>query len=262
MQVPDQTGLGFSVGPSGASPFGPHRVTVPAVTGSDKVARPKVTVSYAQTLDGRLATATGSSQWISGPESLRLAHELRAAHDAILVGVGTVCRDDPRLTVRLVPGRDPLRVVVDSTARTPVSAAVLADGAAAGTVLAVTNRAPSERRSAVEALGASVLCLPGDSDGWVDLAALLMELHTRGIGTLMVEGGARLITSLLRARLVDRLVVTVAPTILGAGIEAVGDLGSRDLADALKLEETRVSRYGRDLVVDGHVTYRETTGDR
>lgn len=224
--------------------------------------RPAVTVSYAQTLDGRIATVTGSARWISGPQSLRLAHELRARHDAIMVGVGTVCRDDPRLTVRLVPGCDPLRVVVDSALRTPLSAAVLAGAAATGTILAVTGHAPSARRAAVEALGATVLCLPGDDDGRVDLAALLAALAARGIGTVMVEGGAQLITSLLRARLVDRLVVTIAPTILGAGIEAVGDLGIRDLATALRLEETQVSHYGPDIVVDGRITYGVTAGER
>src|ERR687885_2207181 len=106
------------------------------------IARPTITVSYAQTLDGRLATASGSSRWISAPESLRFAHTLRAEHDAVVVGAGTACKDDPRLTVRLVSGENPLRVVVDSTLRTPLSAAVLANGAAAGTVLAVTDRAP------------------------------------------------------------------------------------------------------------------------
>ena len=92
--------------------------------------RPTVTVSYAQTLDGRLATSSGSSQWISCPDSLRFAHELRASHDAVIVGAGTAVKDDTRLTVRRVPGKDPLRVIVDSTLRTPPTAAVLADGAA------------------------------------------------------------------------------------------------------------------------------------
>jgi 5-amino-6-(5-phosphoribosylamino)uracil reductase/diaminohydroxyphosphoribosylaminopyrimidine deaminase/5-amino-6-(5-phosphoribosylamino)uracil reductase len=214
-----------------------------------------VTVSYAQTLDGRLATASGSSRWISGPESLRFAHELRAGHDAIMVGVGTVCRDDPRLTVRLVPGRDPLRVVVDSTLRTPPTAAVLADGAAAGTVLAVTERAPAERCAAMRALGATVLALPAGADGRVDLGALLAALRGRGGGSVMAEGGAGLITALLRARLVDRLAVCVAPKLLGAGIEAVGDLGIGDLARALTLRDVTVTLYGVDLVIDGRVVY-------
>ncbi len=225
-------------------------------------ARPAVTVSYAQTLDGRLATRTGSSRWISGPESLRFAHELRAGHDAIMVGVGTVCRDDPRLTVRLVAGGDPLRVVVDSTLRTPLTAAVLAGGAAAGTVLAVTERAPADRCEAARALGAAVWPLPPDAQGRVDLAVLLAALRGRGVRSIMVEGGAGLITALLRARLVDRLAVCIAPKILGAGIEAVGDLGISDLARALPLRDPRVTPYGDDLVIDGRVAYPGDADDR
>lgn len=216
-----------------------------------------MTVSYAQTLDGRLATANGSSQWISGPESLTLAHELRAGHDAIMVGVGTVCRDDPRLTVRLAQGADPLRVVVDSALRTPQDAAVVSGGAAAGTLLATTERAPAERRAAFMALGATVLCLPADDGGRVDLVALLAALAARDVGRVMVEGGARLITALLRAQVVDRLVVCIAPKILGQGIEAVGDLGIHDLGRALSLQEIQVTRYGADLVLDGRVDYPE-----
>jgi diaminohydroxyphosphoribosylaminopyrimidine deaminase / 5-amino-6-(5-phosphoribosylamino)uracil reductase len=222
------------------------------------IPRPVVTLSYAQTLDGRLATSTGSSQWISSPESLRFSHELRANHDAIMVGVGTVCKDDPRLTVRFAAGRNPLRVVVDSTLRTPLTAAVLTKGAAPSTVLAVTDRAPAVKCDRVRALGAAVLCLPTDAGGGVDLFALLAALHRRGVGSVLVEGGARVITALLQARLADRLVVCVAPKILGAGIEAVGDLGIRELARALLMTDTSVTRCGVDLVLDSRVGYPGT----
>lgn len=217
--------------------------------------RPRVTVSYAQTLDGRLATCTGSSQWISCPDSLGFSHGLRAKHDAIMVGVGTVCADDPRLTVRLASGEDPLRVVVDSTLRTPLDAAVLSDGAASGTILAVTENAPAGRREEAVALGAEILESPTESTGRVDLEAMLFELAAMGVRSVMVEGGAGLITALLRGRLVDRLAVCIAPKILGSGIEAVGDLGISDLADSVTLDDVSVIPCGADLILDGRVGY-------
>jgi diaminohydroxyphosphoribosylaminopyrimidine deaminase / 5-amino-6-(5-phosphoribosylamino)uracil reductase len=224
--------------------------------------RPAVTVSYAQTLDGRVATATGESKWISCPDSLRFAHEMRAGHDAVLVGAGTVCKDDPHLTVRHVPGTDPLRVVVDSTLRTPPDAAVLADGAAVSTVLAITDRAPGERRERVLSLGATVLRLPSDPSDRVDLKAMLEELAALGVESVMVEGGATIITSFLRSRLVDRLAVCVAPKILGDGIEAVGDLGIRDLSRSITLADAAVKPYGVDLILSGRVEYPEDIPDR
>lgn len=217
--------------------------------------RPRVTFSFAQTLDGRVAAADGSSQWISGPESLRFCHRLRAAHDAIMVGIGTVLRDDPRLTVRLVEGRDPLRVIVDSTLRIPLSAAVLRDGAARGTVLACTAAAPVERRAALAELGATILTLPAWPEGGVDLAALLAALGERSIASVMVEGGARLLTSLLRARLADAVAITITPLILGAGPAAIGDLGIATLAQAIRLANATWTTYGADVVVEGDIQY-------
>jgi diaminohydroxyphosphoribosylaminopyrimidine deaminase/5-amino-6-(5-phosphoribosylamino)uracil reductase len=219
--------------------------------------RPFVTVSYAQTIDGRLATATGSSRWISGNDSLRFAHELRASHDGIMVGVGTVRKDDPHLTVRHVQGPDPLRVIADSSLRTPLDAAVLANGAAAGTVLAVIDRADPERCDEVTALGATVLHFNRDQDGRVDLIELLSALYQRGMRSLMVEGGARLITSLLRLRAVDRMAVCIAPKVLGTGLDAVGDLGICDLARAIALADATYTQYGCDIVIDGRVVYQD-----
>lgn len=202
-----------------------------------------------------MATADGSSRWISCPESLRFAHALRAEHDAILVGAGTACADDPSLTVRHVPGDDPLRVVVDSTLRTPLTSAVLSNGAAKGTVLAVTGRAPEVRCEDALSLGATILRLPENESGRVDLGVLMEELHGFGVRSVMVEGGASLITALLRGQFVDRLAVCVAPKILGRGVEAIGDLGIRDLTDSLTLAGTTVTAYGADTVFDGRVVY-------
>lgn len=216
-----------------------------------------MTLSYAQTLDGRIATTRGSSQWISAPDSLAHAHRLRATHDVIMVGIGTVCTDDPRLTVRLAEGADPLRVVVDSGLRIPLTAAVLADGAAAGTLLAVTDRAPADRCDAVRELGAEVLRLPSTASGRVDLTALLAALTGMRLGSVMVEGGAALLTSLLREQLVDRVCVCIAPKILGRGTDAVGDLGITDLDRSLRLTDVTVAACGPDFVLDGRVGYPE-----
>ncbi len=221
--------------------------------------RPTVTVSYAQTLDGRLASVSGSSRWISSPESLRFTHALRSEHDAIMVGAGTAGKDDPRLTVRLVPGDNPLRIVVDSTLRTPLTAAVLANGAAEGTVLAVTGRAPADRCERARSLGATVLSLPDDAEGRVDLSVLLAKLHSRGVSSVMVEGGAKLITSFLCNRLVDRLAVCIAPKILGSGIEAVGDLGICELDDSLTLTDVSFIPYGSDIILDSRVEYPDAS---
>src|SRR4051812_7647620 len=145
-------------------------------------ARPRVLIHYAQTLDGRIATSTGSSRWISGDESLRFAHELRAAHDAVLVGIGTALADDPRLTVRHAEGPDPLKVVLDSTLRLPSTAALLRE-TPTRTVL-ITTKAASERDlDRVTASGALVLIAASEADGRVDLADGLRQLAAIGVGS-------------------------------------------------------------------------------
>jgi 3,4-dihydroxy 2-butanone 4-phosphate synthase/GTP cyclohydrolase II len=221
-------------------------------------ARPSVTVHYAQTLDGRLATRTGDSQWISGQESLVLAHALRASHAAVLVGAGTVAADDPRLTARLVEGPSPIRVVLDSKLRLSPDANVITDGAAA-TILATTDLAPSHRRRGFSRL-AEVLVLPSTPDGRVDLDSLLDELGDRGIATLLVEGGAGVITAMIRERRVSRLVVSIAPMVLGTGIEAVGDLDILRLRDALTFRRAGFSQLGPDVIFDGELEPR-SAGD-
>lgn len=215
---------------------------------------PFITVKFAQSLDGRIATSTGDSQWISSPPAQRFVHKLRSEHDAILVGIGTVLADDPRLTVRLVKGIDPLRIVVDSGLRIPLAARVLADGAARHTLIVTSNSANRARALAIEALGAEVLRLAASQNrAGVDLRQLFEELGRRRIESVLVEGGNQIITSLLAARLVDRVVTIIAPKIIGQGIDAIGDLGITRLVDAITFSSVQTRKLGQDIVFDSRL---------
>jgi diaminohydroxyphosphoribosylaminopyrimidine deaminase/5-amino-6-(5-phosphoribosylamino)uracil reductase len=215
---------------------------------------PYVTVKFAQTLDGRIATAPGSSRWISSPASLKLAHKLRATHDAILVGVQTVLVDNPELTTRLVKGRNPVRVILDSKLRIPLDAKVLSNQSAARTLVAATPAADKAKLASLKRMGIEVLTVPPDKDGRVDLKQLLKTLGERQISSLLVEGGGAVITSFLRLNLVDKLVAIIAPKILGKGTDTVGELNITNLSKAYKLTFTRVYRSGVDIVVEGRKT--------
>ena len=212
--------------------------------------RPYTVLKYAQTLDGRIATASGDSRWISGDAERRLSHSLRAACDAVLVGVGTILSDDPQLTVRLVPGASPARVVLDSDLRVPGTARVMNDHA--WTVLMTTSRSDPARRVGFERRGVAVAVVPSGADG-VDLPAALRSLRAMGLRSVLVEGGARVITSMLAGGLADRLVVSIAPTVIGSGREAVGDLGIDRIAEGLHLRHRLVRKVGEDVLISGDI---------
>ncbi|HKS39788.1 MAG TPA: RibD family protein [Blastocatellia bacterium] len=219
---------------------------------------PFVTVKLAQSLDGRIATASGDSQWISSPLSLKLAHKLRSNHDAIMVGIGTALADDPRLTVRLVKGRDPLRIIVDSRLRLPADARMLTEGGGQHTLLATTEMADRKRASELERLGAEIFFAPTAANkSQVDLRALLQEVGRRGIKSVLVEGGSGIVTSLFAARLIDRLVVIIAPKIIGKGTEAIADLSIVRLRDAITFSEFKTRRLGPDIVFDGSINWND-----
>jgi diaminohydroxyphosphoribosylaminopyrimidine deaminase/5-amino-6-(5-phosphoribosylamino)uracil reductase len=219
---------------------------------------PFVTVKFAQSLDGRLATSAGDSQWISSPASLRFAHRLRREHDCVMVGIGTVLADDPQLTVRLVGGRDPLRVVVDSRLRIPSTARLIRESAHR-TLIATTESSDSVRLAELQELGAEVWTAGARAlQAGVDLRNLLAMLGQKGIASVLVEGGAGLITSFLAARLADRLVVVVAPKLIGRGIEAVGDLGINSLSDAITLASVKTHKLGPDIVFDARLKPLDT----
>jgi 3,4-dihydroxy 2-butanone 4-phosphate synthase/GTP cyclohydrolase II len=211
-----------------------------------RVDRPHVVLKYAQTLDGRIAARSGDAKWISGEPERQVAHAMRAGCDAVLVGANTLLQDDPQLTVRMVPGASPLRVVLDSTLRTPLTAKVLSDDAA--TVILCRPDADAGRRRALASTGVTVReVAPGPEGLRVDdVLRVLLDL---GVSSLLVEGGGRVITSMLRAGAVDRIVVSLSPTIIGAGIEAVGPLGVDRVADGIRLVNRSVFLAGDDVLM-------------
>jgi diaminohydroxyphosphoribosylaminopyrimidine deaminase/5-amino-6-(5-phosphoribosylamino)uracil reductase len=222
---------------------------------------PEVTLKYAMTLDGHIATRTGHSKWITGQEARRYAQQLRDQHDAILVGVETVLTDDPELTTRLDP-RDagdggphsPLRVVIDTRARTPPSARLLDSRLPARTLVITTKAAPPERVAALWKTGAELAFVPLRC-GRVDLAAALRVLAERGINRVLVEGGGRVLGSLFEQGLADAVVAFIAPVLVGgtaAPVPLAGE-GVARMEDAPRLTGVRVRQVGDDLVIEGRL---------
>jgi diaminohydroxyphosphoribosylaminopyrimidine deaminase/5-amino-6-(5-phosphoribosylamino)uracil reductase len=214
---------------------------------------PFITLKFAQSLDGRIALNTGDSKWVSSPGSLKFAHRLRSTHDAILVGAGTVLHDNPELTVRFVKGKNPIRIVVDSQLRISMDARVLKNQDAAKTMLASTLRADLHKRNQLAKMNIDVLLIDETPEHQVDLNKLFVELGRRGVSSVLVEGGAEIITSILKERTADRLIVTIAPKIFGKGIEAVGDLGIENMDGIIRLADRKFFKKGDDFILEGKI---------
>jgi diaminohydroxyphosphoribosylaminopyrimidine deaminase/5-amino-6-(5-phosphoribosylamino)uracil reductase len=218
---------------------------------------PFVTAKWAMSLDGRIATRAGDARWISGTASRAFVHKLRAASDAILVGIGTVLRDDPQLTARgLSPvhrnDHQPIRIVLDSSLRISPTARVLErDGTPV--VVATTSRSLEQARRTIEALGAETIVADGP-DGRVDLSALLADLGRRGITSLLIEGGETVHGAAFDAGLVDKVLVFVAPIILGGPAPGpVGGAGVERIAQAWHLTQVSTRQVDHDLVIEGYL---------
>ncbi|MFN7696420.1 MAG: bifunctional diaminohydroxyphosphoribosylaminopyrimidine deaminase/5-amino-6-(5-phosphoribosylamino)uracil reductase RibD [Deltaproteobacteria bacterium] len=222
--------------------------------------RPLVELKSAVTLDGRIATRTGDSKWITGELARREAHRLRARADAILVGVGTVRADDPRLDARLAPGPEsaatPVRVVADTALGTPLDAQIVRTARSQATWIAHAPDADPARARALEALGVNLLPTQRAPDGGLDLAALLAALARRDVLYLLVEGGGRIAGALLDADLVDRASVFVAPIIVGdpqAPGLASRRTPPRTLASAVRLDRSVATTLGPDMMIRGRI---------
>ena len=209
---------------------------------------PYVVLNAAMSLDGKIATAVGESR-LSSPEDFKRVHRLRASVDAIMVGLGTLLADDPKLTVRLGIGKNPRRIIVDSRARTPHDAYVVRSASQTPTVIAVTSKASRRKVKELEEAGTTVLtCGRGPK---VSLRLLLTRLRKMGVRRILLEGGGTLNWSMLSHGLVDEISVAISPRVLGGAnaITLAEGKGVRRIKEAVKLRLMNAREYGQDLVV-------------
>lgn len=216
--------------------------------------QPFVTMKIAQTLDGKIATASGESQWITGEVARREGHRLRNGNDAILVGINTVLKDDPSLTARIPGGRDPVRVIVDSSLRTAPTARVLTQRSPARTIIATVSDNPRKKIELLQHAGAEVLPVRSVG-GRVDLRDLMTRLGERGILSVLIEGGAEIHASALAAGIVDKAVLFLAPMLMTGrdSLCSIGGVSPERLSRALRLRDIAVRFVGPDLMIEGYL---------
>lgn len=217
---------------------------------------PYVIMKAAMTLDGKIASHTLSSKWVTGEIARDYVHELRHRVSGIMVGVGTVLADDPSLTTRRChgAGKDPIRIVVDSFARIPETARMLNQSSDAQTIIAVTEQADAEKLRRLEAMGAIIICVPSRNQR-VDLNALMIELGKREIDSILLEGGSELNFAALEAGIVDKLSIFIANKVIGGNSAKtpVGGLGISEMSDAMPLDFSSVRKFGDDLLIEAYV---------
>jgi diaminohydroxyphosphoribosylaminopyrimidine deaminase/5-amino-6-(5-phosphoribosylamino)uracil reductase len=215
---------------------------------------PFVTLKWAMSLDGKIAAESGRPTVITGDAARRYAHELRDTYDAVLVGIGTVLADDPRLTCRLPAGRNPRRVVVDSLLRTPLASHVVVDAREIATSIVATAAAPRERVDALSRAGVDVIVQP-QYKGRVDLAVLMRDLGRRGVLSVLVEGGGTVNAAFATSGLVDKVIALVAPRLLG-GARAptpIDGPGASPAGNDHRLRDLTIRRLDEDIAIEGYV---------
>jgi len=216
--------------------------------------RPFITISYAQSLDGSIATRSRQPIGLSGPESAVLTHKIRASSNAVLIGIGTLLADDPQLNVRLAEGSSPQPIILDTHLRTPLDARLVKRSDTRPWIIN-GEEMEAERSLALRDAGSAPICCATSRDGKIDLHALMTILSAKRINSLMVEGGARVITSFVNSRLVDQFIVTVSPRFVG-GLPVIDSDGWQS-GPNLKLVDVSYQNLGHDLIVWARPNWQE-----
>ena len=215
-----------------------------------KTKKPFVILKLAMSLDGKIATSTGDSKYITGMEARKYVHQLRNDADAVMVGINTVMRDDPLLDSRLVKGKNPIKVIVDSSLKISERAKVLKD--ASKVIIATTPKAQKGKIEKLQHKGVRVIVLK-PKKGLVDLNELMKELGKSEIALVMVEGGAELSGNAIREGIVDKVLIFTAPKIIGNGLEPIKNLGIKKVDKAIALKNVLTKKIGKDLLVEGNL---------
>ena len=213
---------------------------------------PYVSLKAAQTIDGKIADKSGESSWISSLQSRKYVHSLRAKYDAVLVGKGTVEKDDPKLTVRLVEGRNPKRVILDANLDIKLSHRIFTKNNDRNLIVITSKKNAGKKRkiNKLNSLGALVLFAKEESGEKVDLKSALRELYKIGIASVLVEGGSEVFTSFVKENLFDDMLMFISPKILGCGVPLIGNLGIKNLQKSVKAKIGNVEKIGDDILLE------------
>jgi diaminohydroxyphosphoribosylaminopyrimidine deaminase / 5-amino-6-(5-phosphoribosylamino)uracil reductase len=213
---------------------------------------PYVTLKAAITLDGKIADASGKSKWISSLESRRYVHQLRTSYDAVLVGKNTVDVDDPQLNVRLVEGRNPKKIIIDSDLSLSVNHKIFLDNKENG-IYIITSKKSEKKRNKIrklESLNSRILFMKKNSSGKIDLKSTLRELGKNNISSILVEGGSQIYSSFVKEKLFDDIFLFVAPKFLGDGLPVIEHIGIKNIKSALKLNLKDVEKIGDNVLIN------------
>lgn len=213
-----------------------------------KTGTPYVIMKVAMTLDGKIATSTGDSKWITSLEARKFAHKLRTGVDAVMVGINTVIKDNPMLTPRHFKGKDPIKIVVDSSLKIPRTSNLMKNPGLLW--VATTSKAPKKKIDEFTGKGVTVL-VTKSKDGFVDLKELMKELAKRGVTSILLEGGAKIYSSAIKEKIIDKVIIVTAPKLVGNGIAAIGNLGIKKIDKAINLKNPVCSKLGKDMMIEG-----------